>query len=47
MKEFDRLVEIIKILRGEGGCPWDREQTLETLKPCLMEETCEGLIRIF
>ena len=34
MKEFDRLVEIIKILRGEGGCPWDREQTLETLKPC-------------
>ena len=43
MKEFDRLVEIIKILRGEGGCPWDREQTLETLKPCLMEETCEVL----
>lgn len=43
MKEFDRLVEIIKRLRGEGGCPWDREQTLETLKPCLMEETCEVL----
>ncbi|RGY64368.1 nucleoside triphosphate pyrophosphohydrolase [Fusobacterium ulcerans] len=43
MKEFDRLVEIIKRLRGEEGCPWDREQTLETLKPCLMEETCEVL----
>ncbi len=43
MKEFERLVEIIKKLRGEGGCPWDREQTLETLKPCLMEETCEVL----
>lgn len=43
MKEFDRLVEIIKILRGENGCPWDREQTLESLKPCLREETAELL----
>lgn len=43
MKEFDRLVEIVKILRGENGCPWDREQTLESLKPCLLEETAELL----
>lgn len=43
MKEFDRLVEIIEILRGENGCPWDREQTLESLKPCLREETAELL----
>ena len=38
MKEFDRLVDIIRILRSENGCPWDREQTLESLKPCLREE---------
>jgi hypothetical protein len=28
-------------LRGEGGCPWDREQTRETLRPFLVEETYE------
>lgn len=43
MKEFDRLVEIIRVLRSENGCPWDREQTLETLKPCLREEVAELL----
>lgn len=43
MKEFDRLVNIIKILRSENGCPWDREQTLESLKPCLREEVAELL----
>lgn len=43
MKEFDRLIEIIKILRSENGCPWDREQTLESLKPCLREEVAELL----
>lgn len=40
---FDRLVEIMARLRGEGGCPWDREQTHETLKPYLVEETYEVL----
>ena len=43
MKEFDRLVEIIKVLRGENGCPWDKVQTLKSLKPCLVEETAEVL----
>lgn len=43
MREFDRLVEIISILRSENGCPWDKEQTLETLKPCLREEVAELL----
>ena len=36
-----RLAEIIHILRGENGCPWDRVQTHETLKRCLIEETYE------
>lgn len=40
---IDRLREIMQILRSEDGCPWDREQTLETLKPYLVEETYEVL----
>lgn len=40
---FDRLVRIMKRLRGEGGCPWDREQTLESLRGYLIEETYEVL----
>ena len=36
-----RLKEIIHILRGENGCPWDRKQTHESLKRCLIEETYE------
>ena len=38
-----RLYEIMKRLRAPGGCPWDREQTMQTLKPCLLEETYELL----
>jgi tetrapyrrole methylase family protein / MazG family protein len=36
-----RLLEIVAKLRGEGGCPWDREQTVESLKPYLIEEAYE------
>ncbi|MBA4388050.1 MAG: nucleoside triphosphate pyrophosphohydrolase [Verrucomicrobia bacterium] len=36
-----RLVDIVARLRGKGGCPWDREQTLLTLKPYLIEEAYE------
>ncbi len=38
-----RLYDIVKRLRAPGGCPWDREQTLHSLKPCLLEETYELL----
>jgi len=38
---WDELVEIIARLRGEGGCPWDREQTYESLIPCLRDEAEE------
>ncbi|MEW6607861.1 MAG: MazG family protein [bacterium] len=44
MKEqFTQLVEIIAKLRGENGCPWDKEQTSQSLKPYLLEETYEVL----
>jgi tetrapyrrole methylase family protein / MazG family protein len=38
-----RLLEVVDRLRGEDGCPWDRAQTLETLKPHLIEECYEVL----
>lgn len=41
MKEFDKLVDIVKKLRAPDGCPWDRKQTLYSLKDALLEETCE------
>ncbi|HHU69026.1 MAG TPA: nucleoside triphosphate pyrophosphohydrolase [Thermoanaerobacterales bacterium] len=37
------LEEIMDILRGENGCPWDLEQTRQSLKPFLLEETYEVL----
>ncbi|MEQ9496804.1 MAG: nucleoside triphosphate pyrophosphohydrolase [Deltaproteobacteria bacterium] len=40
---FERLVGIMARLRGEDGCPWDREQDLESLKPFLVEEAYEVL----
>ena len=40
---FERLVDVVARLRAPGGCPWDREQTLETLRPFVLEETYEVL----
>jgi nucleoside triphosphate diphosphatase len=39
--DFSKLVQLMARLREEGGCPWDRKQTIETLKPYLIEETYE------
>jgi MazG family protein len=38
---FEALLSLMGRLRGEGGCPWDREQTRASLKPYLIEETYE------
>ncbi len=40
---FARLVEIMRILRSPEGCPWDHEQTLDTLRAFVLEETYEVL----
>jgi MazG family protein len=47
MTEFERLCEIVAQLRAPGGCPWDREQTHESLLPALIEEAYEvaGAVR--
>ncbi len=41
--EFSKLKEVIKILRGPNGCPWDRKQTHQSLKKYLLEEAYEVL----
>ena len=43
MSRFDELVEVVRRLRGPNGCPWDREQTPQSLRGCLLEETYEVL----
>jgi len=40
---FRQLCEVVARLRSPTGCPWDRVQTLETIKPCTLEETYELL----
>jgi MazG family protein len=40
-RSFDELVSLMTRLRGPNGCPWDRKQTLESLKPFIVEEAYE------
>lgn len=40
-EKFQLLVDLMARLRAPGGCPWDREQTFDTIKPYLLEETYE------
>jgi len=42
-ESFERLVAIMARLRAPGGCPWDREQSFDTIKPYTIEETYEVL----
>jgi MazG family protein len=42
-EKFQRLVDLMARLRAPGGCPWDREQTFDTIKPYTLEETYEVL----
>ena len=41
--QFERLVHVMRTLRGPEGCAWDREQTLQSLRPFVLEETYELL----
>ena len=42
-EKFERLVGIMRALRAPDGCPWDREQTIGSLRPFVLEETYEVL----
>src|SRR5512141_2315697 len=42
-ESIEHLLAIMERLRGPGGCPWDREQTLQSLRPYVLEETYEVL----
>lgn len=46
---FQEFVDVIAQLRSENGCPWDREQTHDSLRPCIMEEAAElsAAIRVY
>ncbi len=40
---FQKLVDVVARLRGEGGCPWDRKQTPQSMAPTLLEEAYEAI----
>src|SRR5690606_41650120 len=40
-QKFERLVALMARLRAPDGCPWDREQSFDSIKPYLLEETYE------
>ncbi len=40
-QRFLHLIEILKILRGDNGCPWDKQQTHQSIRPYLLEEAYE------
>ena len=42
-ERFEQAVAIMERLRAPGGCPWDREQTFDSIKPYTLEETYEVL----
>src|SRR5438445_943929 len=42
-EKFERLVEIMATVRGPNGCPWDKQQDFNSLKPMLVEEVYEVL----
>jgi tetrapyrrole methylase family protein/MazG family protein len=41
--DFAAFCQLVSVLRGEHGCPWDRAQTFESLKPCITDEVHEVL----
>lgn len=41
VSSFERLLKIVKTLRSENGCPWDKKQNPKSMLPCLVEETFE------
>lgn len=43
---YEEFLNIIATLRGDNGCPWDREQTHMSLRPCMMEEAAEVMAGI-
>jgi tetrapyrrole methylase family protein/MazG family protein len=41
VSSFEELIRIVRVLRGPNGCPWDKDQTLKTLTPYILEEAYE------
>ena len=45
-QKFEQLIALMAKLRAPGGCPWDREQSFDSIKPYLLEETYEVMSAI-
>lgn len=43
VEEFQKLLEVMEKLMGPDGCPWDREQTLSSIRHSILEEACEAI----
>ncbi len=46
MSEIEQFIDLMRLLRGENGCPWDREQTHASLKTACIEEAAEVICGI-
>ena len=46
MSEIEQFIDVMRLLRGENGCPWDREQTHTSLKAACIEEAAEVICGI-
>lgn len=44
--DFEAFRQIVAALRSENGCPWDRKQTFESLKPCMINEMTEAVAAV-
>lgn len=44
--KFEAFCQIVQVLRAPDGCPWDKVQTMESLKPSMIDETTEALAAI-
>lgn len=44
--KFEAFRQVVAALRSENGCPWDKEQTFESLKPCMINEMTEAIAAI-
>ena len=40
-EKIEKFLEVMRTLRGENGCPWDKEQTIQSLRPYIIEEAFE------
>ena len=43
---LEELIQVVAVLRSENGCPWDKVQTMDSLKPCMINEMTEAIAAV-